>query len=160
MIYQPWFSFTVPGAPVPKARGRTVRPKGQKVRTITPKSTVNFEATVRLVAAAARPAHWPLRCEYKVEIHAVRAHRGRGDNSNIAKAVEDACNTVLWADDAQIADLHVTRALDVDNPRTEVRVTALSVACEKCRAQTLYPVEKRCHDCALALEAKRAKRAA
>lgn len=156
---RPSFRFTVPGAPVPKARGRTVRPKGQKVRTITPASTANFEATVKLVAASARPAHWPMHCEYKVSIHAVRARRGRGDNSNIAKAVEDACNTILWADDVQIAELHVTRDLDRSTPRTEVTVEALPVACESCGAVTLYPNEKRCSDCHAELEAKRAKRA-
>lgn len=151
--------FTVPGAPVPKGRARVVRSKSTgQVRGITPARTVNFEATVRIVAASARPSGWPMQCEYKVWIHAVRATRNGGDNSNIAKAIEDACNTVLWVDDRQVCEVHVTRDLDPSNPRTEVRIEAVPVRCVRCHNYTLLLNEDRCPDCHSALEAKRAQK--
>ena len=154
------FAFIVPGAPIPKARVARVMIAG-KMRGVTEKRTRSFEALVRLVAASARPSGWPMHCEYSVRIHAVRARRRRGDNSNLAKGVEDACNTVVWADDEQIAELNVTRALDPDNARTEVSITALAVRCSvaTCGALTFFPVEKRCEACAPLLAAKRAARA-
>lgn len=156
----PSLSFVVPGIPVPKARARVVRDKRTgKTRAITPAKTVNFEATVRLVASSAKPSGWPMFCEYKVRLHIVRARRGRGDGSNILKAVEDACNGITWIDDEHVSEFHVTRGLDAASPRTEVFIEAVPVACEKCAAPTLYPIEKRCTDCHAALQAKRARRA-
>ena len=153
-------SFVVPGEPVPKGRARVFKNNGI-THGVTPKRTVNFEALVKLMAASARPTGWPMRCEYAVHIHAVRARRRRGDNSNLAKGIEDACNTVVWADDEQVCDLHVTRALEPDNARTEVTIVAQPVVCTvaSCGAETFFPVENRCEACAAMLEAKRAARA-
>lgn len=144
-------AFVVPGAPVPKGRPRVMRNKWTgKVRGVTPPRTEHFEALVKLVAYAAKPKGWPMRCEYEVAIHAVRARRGRGDCSNIAKSTEDGLNGVVWTDDERVAVLRVTRDLDKFNPRTEVTITAIPVACsrESCGALTYYPDDDgRCSEC-------------
>ena len=40
------FTFEVPGAPIPKARPRTVRTPSGKSTTFTPKQTRDFEALI------------------------------------------------------------------------------------------------------------------
>lgn len=144
--------FTVPGEPVPKGRPRVVRNKATgRVHGVTPKKTASFEGLVRLCAASARPAGWPMRCDYKVEIVAVMPRRGV-DLDNAVKSLLDGCNTVLWADDAQVSAINALRILDPDKPLTEIAVTALPVRCKLkgCgHRETLYPDEDgRCENCA------------
>lgn len=47
--------------------------------------------------------------------------RKYGDADNIAKGILDACKGILWHDDAQVADLHITKNL-ADMPRVELSV--------------------------------------
>ncbi len=178
----PSVSFVVPGEPVPKGRPvASVRRRGTKniVTMRTPDKTTDYEATLRLVAQAARPGNWPMRCKFRVTVHVYRTiERGDWDNygkildglnprrektkgkGHAKRCVRPAVPGVLWSDDGRVLRGEVEIHEVDSNPRLEVTVTAVAVACEKCRVQTLYPVEKRCHDCALALAAKRAKRAA
>lgn len=173
MIDAPSVFFVVPGEPVPKGRPiASVHRRGKKnvVTMRTPDKTADYESTLRLIAQAARPAGWPMRCKFRVSIDVYRTiERGDWDNygkildglnPRRAKGTQPAVPGVLWSDDGRVLRGEVEIHEVDSNPRLEVRVTAVPVPCEKCRAPTLYPVEKRCHECALALAAKRARRTA
>lgn len=44
-----------------------------------------------------------------------------GDVDNLAKGILDACNGLLWIDDAQVTDLHISKNL-ADYPYVELSV--------------------------------------
>lgn len=110
-------SFWVPGAPVPKARPR-FSSRGGVARTYTPAKTRAYEARVADAGRAALCGAWPLQGPLKavVRVHlpalksGPKAHRsapptGRPDLDNVVKAVLDALNGVLYADDSQVVTL-------------------------------------------------------
>lgn len=73
-------------------------------------------------------AVWPCpKSARKVEKLQQRWRVGKPDADNIAKAVCDAANGVLWIDDAQVAELRVLRIIGTaaEAPRVEVLVQAL-----------------------------------
>lgn len=145
-------SFVVPGHPVPKARAR-VSFRGGKAHARTPEKTQNFEATVRLVAASARPSGWPLRARYALRLDVYLAHE-RGDLDNFLKSVGDAANGILWHDDSAkyVRDVVLHVETDQAQPRLEVHVVARPVSCglARCgRRETFHPDDKgRCEECA------------
>jgi Holliday junction resolvase RusA-like endonuclease len=51
--------------------------------------------------------YWPTRANHDVD--------------NI-KTLLDSCSGIVWEDDGQIADLHITKAYDKENPRCELSV--------------------------------------
>lgn len=65
--------------------------------------------------------------EVAVRLVVYMARRGC-DLDNRVKPTLDALTGVAYADDAQVARLDVTRALDPDDPRVEVEVTAMEAA--------------------------------
>jgi len=111
-------TFSIPGPPVGKERARTFRQGGVSI-TRTPDKTRDYE---KLVATLARlfwkgpPAEGPIRLELVVvKPRPKRLHRkadpdGRirclasPDLSNVQKAVEDAMNGIVYADDAQVCE--------------------------------------------------------
>lgn len=165
----PTVSFIVPGEPVPKERARfATTGRGGKAlavpRVYTPKTTEDYEKRVRLVAQAARPTGWPMRCDYRVSIQIFRTERGDWDN--YVKAIMDALNPrrakggkrprpavpgVLWTDDARSSGGTVTCETVQTNPRVEVSVMAFPVRCKlkRCGGQeTMFPDEDgRCEAC-------------
>ena len=54
----------------------------------------------------------PVRCHLAL----VLPDRRKRDVDNLSKAVLDGCNGVLWEDDTQIIDLHLTKGYDKENP--------------------------------------------
>lgn len=70
----------------------------------------------------------PKSDERKTTPRPVRWNTGRKDCDNIAKAVMDAANGVLWIDDRQVSRLEVTKliARQGQPARTEIGVEALS----------------------------------
>jgi crossover junction endodeoxyribonuclease RusA len=157
-------SFTIPGAPVPKARARVSRQTLKDGRIVTrshtPAKTASYEKHVGMFARSARPRNWPLECAYKVSFIAY-VDEDRADIDNYLKSLLDGAEGVLWANDKSVRRIGSCEVILGDpNPRMVVEIETLMVGCASCPMFTLYPVEKRCHDCALALAAKRAKRAA
>lgn len=150
----PEVRFTVPGAPVPKGRprGSVRRGKGGKLRVSmrTPEKTVAYEQTVGLVAQAARPRGWPMRCAYKVSFTAYPAV-DNADIDNYLKAALDGAQGVLWANDKTVRRLGDCEVKPHDPaPRMEVFVEALPVKCSRdaCSTMTLYPDDDgRCAAC-------------
>jgi Holliday junction resolvase RusA-like endonuclease len=93
---------------VPKARARVISRAG-KTRAVTPTKTLQWEAHARLMALAARSREPGWRTDalsYGVQIEIRRSVR-RGDVDNFAKACLDACNGIVWVDDARVTRLSV-----------------------------------------------------
>ena len=118
-------SFTVPGRPVPMARPR-VTSRG----TYTPKRCRNYKTAVALAAKTAMKGKKPLTGAVMVDLKIAFAvpkswskakqkaalglesrpiSRNSGDADNHAKAIMDACTGIVWEDDSQVVNLHVTK---------------------------------------------------
>lgn len=112
------------GAPVGKGRPRFVRATG---RAFTPEKTVRFEDRLSLAAQAAMAGRalldGPLSVEVEIRmpIPVSKSKKWKADAAaglvrpvvkpdadNFAKML-DACNLIVWTDDSQIVDLHVTK---------------------------------------------------
>ncbi len=131
--------FFVPGAPVGKGRPRAAR-RGTGVVMFTPEKTAGYEALVAAAASNAMRAEagslftGPLEAvlEMRIPIPASwsKAHKAaalagielptsRPDIDNVAKAILDACNGVVFRDDAQVVMLVATKAFS-DEPGVRV----------------------------------------
>lgn len=118
--------FTVHGAPKGKARPRVV-----DGHAFTPRKTVAYESQVVLAFRQANPGweRWgkgiPLRMSisafYKIPASASQRAQNRmksgeikptkkPDTDNIGKIIADACNGIVYYDDAQIVDMHVVKS--------------------------------------------------
>lgn len=133
--------FFVPGAPVGKGRPRAAR-RGAGVVMFTPGKTADYEALVATTAAAALagdaaahrlldgPLSAVLEMRFPVPTGWSKAKRARAlagaewhtskpDADNVAKAVLDACNGVVFRDDAQVVMLVAAKAFS-DEPGVRV----------------------------------------
>lgn len=125
----PRLIFTIPGRPIPLERARVERftvPSGQTItKTRTPNRSKAYRGLVQLhmnQAWAAMRKCWPWQTTYPVTLSLwiYWEDLNHGDGSNVLKAIEDAGNALLWADDKQIDEGHFWSALDRDYPRVEV----------------------------------------
>lgn len=133
------FHFSIPATPVPKGRTRSTVRRGKGgapilvngqpiVATYTPEATRDFEALVKHFASQAMKGSDPLDCpvdllvefrfrvpaswpKWKVDLAAtgVLHHTKKPDCSNLVKAIEDACNGVLFRDDGQVVGMAVDK---------------------------------------------------
>lgn len=113
----------VPGDPVAKGRPRATA-IGGRARMYTPANTKAYEQRVAVAARAAMAKAPPMEGALSVSIEikmpipvswskAKRADAlaglvmptGRPDLDNLIKALADACNGIVWRDDAQIVRL-------------------------------------------------------
>ena len=124
-------TFTVPGLPQGKGRARMTR----SGHAYTPEKTRSYESAVAWAAAQAmvgnpmmvgpvairveaffvKPKSWS-----KKKAAATTLHTGKPDWDNIGKALSDACNGIVYADDSQIAEASITKRY---GDRAEVIVT-------------------------------------
>jgi len=118
--------FTIPGPPVGKGRPR-FSSAGGKPRSYTPAVTREYEALIAARAAEAMHGHEPLQTPLTVFIYAHMSiplswskakqkaaldgdiYPARPDVDNIAKTVLDGMNGVVYADDAQVTFLKVSK---------------------------------------------------
>ena len=119
--------FFVPGTPVGKGRPRAAR-RGAGVVMFTPEKTAGYEALVAATAGNAMRAHQlldgPLEAVLEMRfpvpaswskakraraLAGVEWHTSKPDADNVAKAVLDACNGVVFRDDSQIVMLTATK---------------------------------------------------
>ena len=129
--------FEIPGIPVAKGRAR-VTTIGGHARAYTPAKTVAYESTVALFArqamGAAEPipgpvavlivATWPIPPSWpKKRREAAKWKASKPDADNVAKAIGDACNGIVWADDSQVVDLRCVKLYGA-LPGVVVEVTA------------------------------------
>ena len=135
-------SFTVPGHPHGKGRPRVAVRNGF-ARQYTPKETANYEGMVRLAAQAAmngrpptdRPVAVTIAAIFDIPKSATKRFREdaligtvfpakKPDISNIAKAIEDGMNAIVFKDDSQIVSLTTGKRYGAT---PEVRVTVRSL---------------------------------
>ncbi len=119
--------FEVPGEPQGKGRARVGRVNGH-ARMFTPAKTVAYEGLIAMAAQKAMDGRPPTERACWVQIDAYTAPPAswskkkraaalagevypttKPDVDNIAKAVGDGANGVVWRDDKQIVDLRVRR---------------------------------------------------
>lgn len=139
----------ITGQPVAKGRPRMTR----SGIAFTPAKTRKWEADARILArqqmAARAPLTGPLVCEveavfpaptswpaWKREL-ALRgqiAHTTRPDADNLAKSAKDACNGIVWTDDAQVCAL-VARKRYGAKPGVSIIVRPIAMACSQTRTR-------------------------
>ena len=136
-------TIMIPGEPVAKGRGRAVR-TGAGIRVVTPAKTRAWETHAGLCARGAmaglEPLSGPLWCSITAYVGIPSSWpdwkrdaaledeilpTGKPDLDNLAKAALDACNGIVWRDDAQIAEASASKAYSQD-PRVHIEVGAMS----------------------------------
>jgi len=119
--------FVAFGVPVPKGRPRFSR-RGSHIHTYTPEKTKSWEAEVadaaRDAMGSSAPVEWPVAVGIVVVLPIAKswskkktqeALEGRTlptnkqDLDNHAKSILDACNGILYTDDGQVVNLHVSK---------------------------------------------------
>lgn len=112
--------FTIPGAPVPKARARV-----GKFGAYTPKRTKDYEAKVKALALVARQKArqrvWTGPVGMRVVFY-MRDAMAKIDLTNLLKGVEDACNGIIYADDSQIVALSAEKVMVNEGGETGANV--------------------------------------
>ena len=120
-------TFRVDANPVGKQRARYVK-RGNFVQTYTPEKTRTYETLIRDSAIEAMGSSEPLETpvnlylyirvpipksysKKKVEdcLNGLDKPIRKPDASNILKSVEDGMNGIVYKDDSQIVNLHVTK---------------------------------------------------
>jgi Holliday junction resolvase RusA-like endonuclease len=118
--------FQIEGPPIGKGRPKAVR-MGNAVRMYTPKKTAEYETDIAFKAAQLMGDIPPLETPVEVGVHAYypipaswskkRQQAamdgleipGKPDLDNVAKAVLDALNGVVYVDDKQVITLWLTK---------------------------------------------------
>jgi Holliday junction resolvase RusA-like endonuclease len=139
--------FTVYGEPVAQGRPRAST-RGGFVKMYDPQKSKDFKQYVKLVASEYKPDQLlsgPLELNVKVfkptlksfsKKKKIEAEQGilrpisKPDVDNYVKGIKDALNKVIWNDDSQIVDLHVSKFYS-ETPRIEVAVQMLEVQQEQ-----------------------------
>jgi Holliday junction resolvase RusA-like endonuclease len=120
-------TMKVDGVPVPKGRARYVR-RGNHISTYTPEKTRTYETLIKDAARQAMGVSEPLETPVslylyiRVPIPASATKKRlqaiasgdekptkKPDASNVLKSVEDGMNGVVYKDDSQIVNIHVTK---------------------------------------------------
>ena len=120
-------TFKLDADPVGKQRARYAR-RGNFVQTYTPDKTRNYEALLKDAAIEAMGSSEPLETpvslylyirvpipksfsKKKVQdcLNGSEQPMKKPDSSNVLKSVEDAMNGVVYRDDCQIVNFHVTK---------------------------------------------------
>lgn len=112
-------AFTVPGIPVPKQSFRAANGHGY-----TPARVKAWQTAVGWGARIAMGDREMLTGDLVVTLRFVVPDRRRRDCENLSKPVLDGCNSIVFADDSQVCELHVYRSVGPE-PHVEIEV------CEK-----------------------------
>jgi Holliday junction resolvase RusA-like endonuclease len=134
-------SFTVYGEPVAQGRPRATAINGH-IRMYDPKKSSDFKDYVRLVASEHRPEkllEGPISLVVKVYKPTLKsfskkkkaaAESGhlrpttKPDVDNYVKGIKDALKNVIWKDDSQVVDLHISKWYS-ETPRVEITIVPL-----------------------------------
>jgi Holliday junction resolvase RusA-like endonuclease len=120
-------NFTVEGNPVGKQRARYVK-RGNFVSAYTPEKTRTYESLIKEAAIKAmgssEPLETPVTLYLYIRVPMPKSYSKKRikaclngseqpikkpDASNILKSVEDGMNSVVYKDDSQIVNIHVTK---------------------------------------------------
>lgn len=132
-------NFIVYGKPIPKGRAR-FRRIGKFVSTYTPKKTATYEQEVAKIAKIAMGDQEPLETPVTVCIYirmpipasyskarkqacldGYEKPTKRPDLTNVTKSLEDGMNGIVYKDDSQIVNLHITKVYS-ETPAVEVLI--------------------------------------
>ncbi len=103
--------------------GKPIPRKVMSARYKTAKNAVADKAT--LIAGPSLPLTIPLAMHVEVWLPPAR----RNDALNFAKCVNDALEGIVYANDNQLHDSRwIRRGVDIDSPRAEITITALSAS--------------------------------
>jgi len=120
-------TFKVEGNPVGKQRARYVK-RGNFVSTYTPEKTRTYESLIKDAAIKAmgssEPLETPVTLYLYIRLPVPKSYSKKRteaclngsenpirkpDSSNILKSVEDGMNSVVYKDDCQIINHHITK---------------------------------------------------
>ena len=120
-------TFKVDANPVGKQRARYVK-RGNFVQAYTPEKTRTYETLIKDAAieamGASEPLETPVTLYLYIRVPIPKSHSKKKveaclngldqpikkpDASNILKSVEDGMNGIVYKDDSQIINLHVTK---------------------------------------------------
>lgn len=131
-------TFTVYGEPVAQGRPRFNRRSGN---VYDPKKSKSFKDRVYQEALKYKPGT-PLTEAISLQVKVfrsmpkmskkrtqealdgIRRPITKPDADNYVKGVKDALSKVIWKDDSQVVDLHVSKFYS-DNPRVEISIKAV-----------------------------------
>lgn len=138
---------TIEGEPVSKQRPKFARSKTGHV--YTPSTTRQAQETIAWHILAENPG---LQADdasaFIVKLSFFTKNHARRDIDNMCKLVFDACNRVVWKDDAQVEELHATLERGSDRPRTEIVIdrrplSVPTIVCAKCgKVARTYPSQR------------------
>lgn len=136
----------IPGRPQGKGRARTVR-RGNFVHSYTPEKTENYENFVKMLTLQEMEKTGTSMILGPISVNIVayydipkstskrkRADMANGllkpvkkpDADNIAKVVGDALNGIVYKDDSQICDLHITKHYTTQEPSVLIYIEPLA----------------------------------
>ena len=132
-------TYIVYGEPVGKGRPRFVR-RGNFTQTYTPLKTKTYEDEIRMMAKAAIGSSEPLETPVSVYIYIsvgipasfskqkrkdallnIEKPMKKPDIDNVAKCFLDAMNGIIYLDDKQVVNLHITKVY-AETPAVQVMV--------------------------------------
>lgn len=132
----------IPGNPIGKGRPKFAR-IGSGVRAYTDKKTAKYESVIAqeaMVAMAGKPillepVHVEIYCHCEIPKSWSKKKRNmaldcliypsKPDVDNVAKAILDGCNGVVWKDDVQVVSLVVNKIYS-EIPRVNVAVCRIA----------------------------------
>lgn len=137
----------VPGAPQGKGRARAFAKPGGRIGHYTPEKTRTYEGMIRTLAMEAMtgkqiiegpvemtlwivmpiPRSWP---QWKKDAASggLIAPTTKPDSDNVAKAVKDALNGVVWVDDCQVVSLAIRKMYHSSGRAVGVHLSAHQIA--------------------------------
>ena len=102
------------------------RPRFYNGRVIDPPKCRKFKQDLSALIKSKNNGSQVIETPLKVDLNIYRKfnspiNKRYGDIDNLAKGLLDACTGILWKDDSQIVDLHVTKGL-ANEPKIELIV--------------------------------------
>ena len=117
-------NFVADVEPIPQAR-----PRFSRGRCFEPKRNTEYKKQIAQAARSAMGEREPMTCELSAVIKLYRkfksSSRRFGDWDNLGKAICDACNKIIYADDSQIVRCTVEKHTDKLDPRVEIEISEI-----------------------------------
>lgn len=139
-------TIIVMGEPVGKGRPRAYKMRSGHIGTYTPEKTRNYEGYMKWCASDAMrdrprfeeavsmtvtaemgiPESWSGKKQRMAESGEIKPAK-KPDIDNLLKAILDSCNSIIYADDAQVCEI-IARKLYSRTPRLVIEVRQIEFA--------------------------------